>query len=120
MQHTRHVQIVRLKRNRERHDIEIAHGRLRLKREQRRAPLLILAHLALVRQKDALAGDLWNLVENLIQRLKTQVRHPHAVNIRVTQSDAQARPPLQNPPLLGGEFLFVTFYYFHNTVDISR
>src|SRR6185503_5460750 len=45
LQHARHVYVVSFKRDRQGDDIKIAHRSLRLKRKQRRARALVLAHL---------------------------------------------------------------------------
>ena len=111
-QHARHVQVVGLEGDGEGHHVEVAQGRLRLKRKKRRVRLLVLAHLHFVRQKDALAGNFRNVVENFVNRVIAEIRHPDAVHVRVAERDAQTRPALHEVSLLRGEPPPVTFDNF--------
>ena len=54
-------------------------------------------HLALVGQKDALAGYVGNLIEQLVHGLESEVRHADAVNVRITEGNSQPRAALQRP-----------------------
>ncbi len=83
------VGVVPLERHRERHHVEVAHRRLRLKREQRRAGGDLFSKLALGRQEKALADDVRLFVEELVHRLKSQVGHPDEVGVRKRQRHAQ-------------------------------
>src|SRR5919205_104825 len=110
LEHARHVEEVGLEGDGEGHDVEVAHGRLRLQGEERRVRALVLAQLRVVGQEDALARDLGHAVEQLVDRLEAEVRHPDRVHARVAERDAQLRAPLRDPPLLGGELPPVTLY----------
>src|SRR5438876_11820582 len=59
-----------------------------------------------VRQENSLARNLWNVIEDLIHRLKAKVRHADCVNVRITKRDAQLRAALQHPAVFRGELAF--------------
>ncbi|PYS98439.1 MAG: hypothetical protein DMF65_10335 [Acidobacteria bacterium] len=84
--------------------------RAMFKREQRHPSALVLARLRVVRQKDALAGDIGDAVEKFVDRMEAEVRHPDAVHVRVAQRHAQTRAALPYPALFGRESAPVTFY----------
>ena len=88
-QHGEHVRVVPLERYRKREDVELGHGRLGLDRDQAHARRDLRGELLLGRQEHALAHDVRFLVEQLVDGLQPQVRHPDEIGVRERQRDAQ-------------------------------
>ena len=88
-QQRQHVRVVPLERDREGEDVEFADRRLRLDRHQRRAGGELRGKLGLGRQKHPLADDVGFRVEQLVDRLESEVRHSHEVGVGECQRDAQ-------------------------------
>ena len=89
-QHRDDVGVVPLEGDRERQDVEIRDGRLRLERQQRRAALELRAQFLLRRQEDALADDIIQVVEQPVDRLEPQAGHADPVRIWKRERDAEA------------------------------
>ena len=89
-EHRQDVRVVPLERDRERDDVEVARQRLRLERHQRRLRRELFLQLLFRRKKDALAHDVVVRVEELINRLKAEIRHPNPVRVGKCEGHAQA------------------------------
>ncbi len=60
--------------------------------------------------------SLWNVIEQLVHRLKSEIRHPDFIDIRIAQRHAQLRAALDRPALFGGESLLATLYNSHKAL----
>ena len=83
-QQRQHVDVVPLEGHRERDDVEVADRRLRFERQQRRLRRRQLGQLLLRRQEEPLADDVVLGVEQAVDRLEAEVRHPDPVGVRET------------------------------------
>ena len=89
-EHRQDVRVIPFERDRERDDVEVARQRLRLERHQRRPGGQLLFQLLFRRKKDALAHDVVVRVEELINRLKAEIRHPNPVRVGKCEGHAKA------------------------------
>jgi hypothetical protein len=89
-QHCKDVGVIPLERDREGDDVEIAGERLRLERNQRRLRRELLLQLLFRREKHPLAHDGVVRVEELVNRLEAEIRHPDVVGIGKCQRHAKA------------------------------
>jgi hypothetical protein len=100
-QHGQHVRVIPFKGHRKREDIEIGDRRLRLQRAEGRPAVELRLQFLLRRQEDALADSAVRNVEELIDRLKPEVRHAHPVGVRKGQRHPQpSRVDLADKPHL--------------------
>src|SRR6185369_17366133 len=83
-----HVRVVPLERDGEREDVELADGRLRLERDERRAGGELCGKLGLRWQKHPLADDAVFRVEQLVDGLEPEIRHAYEVGIGEGKRDA--------------------------------
>ena len=83
------VDVVPFERHGKREHVEVAGRRLRFKRQQRRAARDLLGELLLRRQEHSLAHHIVLRVEQAIQGLEAEVRHPDPVRVRKREGDAQ-------------------------------
>ena len=88
-QQREHIDVVPLERHREGDDVKIADRRLRLERDQRRPGGQQILKFLLRRQEHALAHHIVFRVEEAVDGLKAEVRHPDPVGVREGQGDAQ-------------------------------
>ena len=89
-EHRQNVRVVPFERHGERDDVEVARKRLRLERHQRRLRRELFLQLLLGRKKESLAHGIVVRVEQLIDRLKAEIRHPDPVRVRKREGHAQA------------------------------
>ncbi len=88
-QHRQNVRVVPLERHGEGEDVEVAHRRLRFDGQERLAPPQEIRQLLLRRQEHALAHDALVGVEEAVDGLQPQIRHPDEVGVRKRQRHAQ-------------------------------
>ena len=88
-QQRQHVRVVPLERYRERDHVEVADRRLRLERHERRARRKLRRELGLGRQEHPFANDVVFSVEEFVDGLEAQIRHPHEVRVRERQHDTE-------------------------------
>src|SRR5205807_9611772 len=62
-----------------------------------------------IRQKNSLARNFRDVVEEFIHRLKAKIRHPDRIDVGITKRDAQLRAALQHPAVFRGELSFIAF-----------
>ncbi len=79
------VGVVPLERDRERHHVEVGDGRLRFERDEPGATRLELGQGRLRRQEEPLADDVVEIVEQPVDGLEAEVRHPDVVAVRERQ-----------------------------------
>ena len=83
------VRVVPLEGHRESQHVEVGDRGLRFDGQERRAGRELRGELRLGRQKHPLADDVGFGIEQLVDRLKAQVRHPDEIGIRKGQRHAQ-------------------------------
>ena len=96
-QEPQEVDVVHLPGDRERDEREVAERRVRLERSRP-------AEVAVVLHEEAVARDVFLAVEEAVDPLEPEVRHPDLVGVREAERDA--RPPVAGQALrgaLGGE-----------------
>ncbi len=89
-QQRQNIRVVPLERDREGHDVELTHRRLRLERHDLRARGEHALQLFSRRQEEPLADDVGLIVEEAINGLEAEVGHPDEVGVRERERDAQA------------------------------
>ena len=99
------VRVVPLEGHRESQHVEVGNRGLRFDGQQRSSRRELRSQLRLGRQKHPLADDVGFGIEQLVDRLKAQIRHPDEVRIRKGQRHAQAAAMgfADVPNLLGQE-----------------
>ena len=90
-QHRHDVRVVPLERDGKRDDVEVARQGLRFQPNQRRSGRQLLFQLLFGRQEQTLAHDFVLRVEELIDGLEAEIRHPDEIGIGKGQRDA--KPP---------------------------
>ncbi len=89
-QHRQNIRVIPFEGDGERDHVKIAHQRLRFERDQRHLRCELLFQLLLWRKKNPLAHNVVLRVEQLIDGLKTQVRHSHVVRVWKGQGHTEA------------------------------
>ena len=84
------VHVVPFERHGERDDVELADRRLRFERDEGRFRGEQLGELLFRRQKHALAGDVVLGIQQAVNRLESEVRHPDPIGIGKGKRDPQA------------------------------
>ena len=83
------VDVVPLERHGKREHVEVAHRRLRLKRDQRRPARDQFGQLLLRRQEHALAHHVVLRVEEAVDGLEAEIRHPDPVSVGKREGHTQ-------------------------------
>src|SRR6185295_3163298 len=86
------VQVVGFKRDRDREYIELRNWRFRLEREQRALCAFKFRIDVCVGYEHPFAGDSGMRIKELVNRLKTEIRHSYVIGIRICESDVEAEP----------------------------
>ncbi len=83
------VRVIPLERDGEREDVEFVDRRLRFDADERRPVGQLRGQLRLRRQEHPLADDVVFSVEQLVDRLEAEVRHPDEVGVGKRERDAE-------------------------------
>jgi len=90
--HLDNIEIIHLKGNGKADDGEVRKRRLRLHAHHRRLRALIAREFRPIGQEEALARGISAPVEEVIDDVQTEIRHPHKVGIGIDERKACAPP----------------------------
>ncbi len=91
-QQRQHVRVVPLERHRQREDVEVPDGRLRLDGQQLHPRCALVLQLLPRWQEHPLAHHVLHLVEETVDGLEAQVGHPDVVGVRERERHAKPLP----------------------------
>ena len=104
VEQAQHVQVVALVGHGEADQVEVGQRPLGFEREGPAAAAAELIDVHGVGEEHPLAHDVGDLVQMPVDRLESEVRHPHGVRVRIDERDRDATAPvLADRALLGRE-----------------
>ena len=86
------VDLIGLEGDGEGEHVELPHRGAALERDELPPAATVVLELLVVREEDALADDVRQVVPELVDALEADVRHPDVVSVRIGERDPEASP----------------------------